>query len=197
VLRQDLDVGQNSGERKEIFRRPGRICSGTAPIRRRSSVRTVMRLVPRTHRVAEKSRAPSRLAAVNRKPSARSFHLVGAVALHVRNAVPTMRRKNLRRAIRQHGSIYWQPTSRRRRGTRRFRRGTCGTPKLNAEAWPPFFFGYVFTRGANFLTSSAVRSVEPSSTTRISNSEGEKFCSSTLAMACSIIFRDCKCQSVR
>src|SRR6476646_7289382 len=61
-------------------------------------------------------------------------------------------------------------------------------PKLKAEAWPPFGFGRYATREENFSTSSGVRSVEPSSTTRISQSDAGKSCSSTLAIACSMNF---------
>src|SRR5580704_9925620 len=62
----------------------------------------------------------------------------------------------------------------------------CGMPKLNAEAWPPFSLRKQRTRGANLPTISGVPSVDPSSTTRISVSEGGKSCSRTLTIASSM-----------
>jgi hypothetical protein len=59
-------------------------------------------------------------------------------------------------------------------------------PALKAEACLPFCFRASRTRGSNFLAISGVRSVEPSSTTRISISAAGKSCSSTLPIASSM-----------
>src|SRR5271154_1549442 len=61
-----------------------------------------------------------------------------------------------------------------------------GMPALKADPWPPFGFSSKRTDGSNFLTISVVRSVEPSSTTRISRSDAGKSCSITLTIASSI-----------
>ena len=61
-----------------------------------------------------------------------------------------------------------------------------GMPALNAEACPPFSLRSSRTCGSNLRTISGVRSVEPSSTTRISRSEAGKSCSSTLTIASSM-----------
>src|SRR2546422_8453623 len=54
------------------------------------------------------------------------------------------------------------------------------------RAWPPLGLRRSRTCASNRRTRSGVRSVEPSSTTRISRSAAGKSCSSTLVMACSM-----------